>query len=179
MTVLRANAGGRQGVRTREDITEALREYAARYGQPTTASFNPSTAKWRDDALAVERYYAGRLDGRPWPSLNCIKDHFGGRFNDALEAAGLPRNRPGPQSGRPAGLHRPNREVREHRVHVPDERLLAAAARVRRAEDRAATALARADRLAAEVRQLRAHPGERIVSVPSRADPWVIEKTKT
>jgi hypothetical protein len=122
MSIVRAQiAGGTQGV-TRAYVVEALQEYAATYGPAfTTASFNPSVAKWRDRPELVDRYYAGRSDGSPWPSLNTIKGLFGGSFNAAREAAGLAANKPGP-ARREKGTHQPIRDVRIERVVVRTER---------------------------------------------------------
>jgi chromosome segregation ATPase len=160
-----------------------LVEYQRRYGQPTTASFNPSTAKWRDDSLSIERYYAGRENGTAWPSLNSVKDHFNGSFNEALEAAGLPRNRPGPSSRKRAAYqHAPVRDVREHRVYVSDSRVQEAVSRQHRAELResraratAALAVERAREAEAEVRALRRDLEGR---TPRIARPVIETKTK-
>jgi hypothetical protein len=96
---------------------QELRDYAQLYGPDfTTAAFNPSVAKWRDRPEDRERYLRGNvLRGRPWLSLNTIKDAFGGKWNDAREAAGFERNRPGPGKGkRAAHKHAPIRGVDDH-----------------------------------------------------------------
>lgn len=106
--------GGRQATWTRDTIIEALRRYAALYGDDfTAAAFSPSTAKWRDEPQEViDRYYAGDPDtGAAWPSLNVIKSRMpGGSFNAARELAGLAVNRPGTKR-RKAGEHKPVRDV--------------------------------------------------------------------
>jgi DNA repair exonuclease SbcCD ATPase subunit len=141
--------GGRQATWPRDKIITALRRYAELYGPDFTASaFSPSTAKWRDEPEAVERYYAGDPDGiGTWPSLNAIKSHFDGSFNAAREAAGLARNKPGPAKRRRAdGAHRPIRGVSHAQatrtVYVPKadqaERLERLERKLARAEDRAA-----------------------------------------
>lgn len=119
MTPATRLAGG-QKVHTRETVIQALRDYAATYGEDfTTAAFSPSTAKWRDEPELVERYYKGNpVTGERWPSLNAIKTHAGGSFNRAREMAGFEPNSPGPsKSRRAAGTARPIRDVRE-RVRV-------------------------------------------------------------
>lgn len=105
--------GGRQATWTRDTIIEALRRYAALYGPDfTAAAFSPSTAKWRDEPQeTIDRYYDGDPDtGAAWPSLNAIKSHTGGSFNEARKLAGLPANKPGSKK-RGAGEHRPVRDV--------------------------------------------------------------------
>lgn len=100
---------------TREKIITALQRYAALYGPDfTAAAFSPSTAKWRDEPEMAERYVAGDPEtGERWPSLNAVKGAFGGSFNVAREAAGLPLNRPGPsRRKRPNGEHAPVRDVK-------------------------------------------------------------------
>lgn len=139
MSIVRAKAAGGPKALTREHAADALREYAEMYGADfTTAAFNPSVARWRDQPELVDRYYAGRPDGRPWPSLNSIKKVFGGNWNAARRAAGLPENRPGPR--RDGGLHGPIRDLRIQRVVVrsgraDDEKLHR---RLNRAEAKAA-----------------------------------------
>lgn len=106
--------GGRAPVHTPEQIVEILREYAGRYGEDalTASAFSPSVAKWRDDPIAAERYYAGRSDGGTWPSLNTIKKAFDGSFNAARVAAGFAANKPGPSTRRrAAGAAAPVRDV--------------------------------------------------------------------
>lgn len=146
--------GRKVGARTRQDIIEALQEYYATYGQPTTASFNPSTAKWRDDQESIDRYYTPRKDGSQWPSLNSIKDLFDGSFNEALKAAGLPENKPGPGRRRP-NVHAPVRDVRVERVLVPSDESRRLRAELEHARARAEKAEARARALAPEVKVVR------------------------
>jgi predicted nucleic acid-binding Zn-ribbon protein len=108
---------GGQKVWTREQTEQALRDYITLYGDAITATcFSPSSAKWGDRQDLIDRYYAGNSlrGGCAWPSLNTIKTHYGGSFNTAREALGLPANTPGPsRSRRGAGLHGPVRDVRE------------------------------------------------------------------
>jgi hypothetical protein len=106
--------GGPTQVWTREKVITALLRYAELYGPDFTASaFSPSTAKWRDEPEAIERYMLGDPEtGESWPSLNAVKDRFGGSFNAAREAAGLPANKPGPAKRRAKGEHAPVRDVR-------------------------------------------------------------------
>jgi 5-methylcytosine-specific restriction endonuclease McrA len=142
--------GGRQETWTRDRLIDALRRYAELYGPAFTASaFSPSTAKWRDDDdETVERYYRGDpVTGEPWPSLNAIKSKFGGSFNEARVAAGLPANRPGPsRRKRPDGAHRPVRDVSHanatrtvfvEKKGVDDERVAALERRLELAQQRA------------------------------------------
>lgn len=157
MNVRPATRDGRTSTRSRSYYITALREYEARYGELTAACFSPSAAKWggRDDLR--ERYYAGRADGTPWPSLNAIKSEFGG-WNAARAAAGFDANTPGPAtSRRPPNVAAPIRIVDRVR-YVPDDRLIAATHRAQRADERAARAVARAERLTEEVRELRRRP---------------------
>jgi hypothetical protein len=111
---------GRQKVWTRDHLIQSLRDYAQLYGDDfTTAAFNPSVAKWRDDPVSRERYLLGNtLRGEPWPALNTIRKSFGG-FNAAREAAGLEPNKPGPskRGRRPDHKHAPIRDVSD-RVRV-------------------------------------------------------------
>lgn len=114
MTPSATARGGRQATHSRASIIEALQRYAHLYGDDfTAAAFSPSTAKWADRPELIDIYYAGDPDGvGPWPSLNAIKSHFNGSFNEARVAAGLEPNRPGPaKRRRKTGLHRPIRNV--------------------------------------------------------------------
>lgn len=113
MTTSATIRGGRSVTWTRDNIISALRRYADLYGEGfTSAAFSPSAAKWRDEPELIERYYAGDANGDPWPSLNAVKDHFGGSFNAARVAAGFEANKPGPhKQRRGAGLHKPIRDV--------------------------------------------------------------------
>lgn len=82
---------------SKDDIAEALRSYAAQFGTPTSASFNPATARWHGSPPEViARYRAGQADGTPWPSLNTIKKVHGG-WAAAILAAGLTPARTGPK----------------------------------------------------------------------------------
>lgn len=141
--------GGRSQV-SRDDILQALRDYAELFGPDfTTAAFNPSVAKWRDRPEDRERYLAGNpKTGEPWPSLNTIKAAFDGSFNAAREAAGLAPNKPGPGKGkRAAHTVEPIRGVDDRlRVRVvekSDAETLAKLARVTRERDRAREKVAR------------------------------------
>lgn len=127
MTLVRSQAGETQaGKLTREQVIEALKEYARLYGPHfTAAAFNPATARWQDRPELADQYLQGRPDGRLWPSLNAIKklfptpEHPKGSFNEARKAAGLPVNAVGPR--REKGKHRPIRDVRIERVYVQTE----------------------------------------------------------
>jgi hypothetical protein len=152
LSVLRERvADGRAG-RSRDYYITALREYHARYGEVTAACFSPGSAKRNGRPDLVERYYAGRANGEPWPSLNALKKNFGGSFNAALEAAGLPRNSTGPAGGRRApGEAEPILTVRERVRWVPNAKAVEATRRAHRADERAARALARVAALEAEL----------------------------
>lgn len=148
-------ADGRMaGSYTRDQIIQALREYAERYGvQPTAACFSPASAKWTDRPDARERYYAGRADGSPWPSLNSIKRPFNGSFNEAMLAAGFELNKSGPASRRPSGRHAPIRTIVDHRIPVPSvkhKQLSDELDRVRGQRDRARARADRAEQRLAE-----------------------------
>lgn len=179
MSVLRAKVAedGRKG-RSRDYYIEAVREYFARYGEVTAACFAPASAKRNGRPDLVERYYAGRESGDPWPSLNALKKNFGGSFVNVLRAAGLPENSTGPARGRRApGEAEPILHVRERIRYMPSDRVLEAQKRVRRAEERAERLRARlekAERVIAEMRERRA-PVQTVV----RDRPVKITKTKT
>lgn len=145
--------GGRKAAWTRDKCISALRRYAALYGDGfTAAAFSPATAKWRDDALSIERYYAGDPDGGSWPSLNALKAQFGGSFNDARVAAGLTPNKPGSKK-RAAGAHAPVRNVSHvgatRTVFIERQADAEVLGRVERARDRALARAERAEALAA------------------------------
>ena len=138
-------AGGRRVTRwTREAIIEKMLEWRERHGEaPCSADWNPSLARWRAQEWRIERYRDGQ-----WPSTNAVKRAFGGSFDAAVRAAGLTPARPGPR--RAAGAARPPVEPRPPRApRDVDEELLAAAARVRRAETRAEALRARIDAVVA------------------------------
>lgn len=146
--------GGRKARFSRDDIINILQRYHALYGPFTASAFSPSTAKWRDDPVAVERYYLGDPEtGVPWPSLNTVKAAFDGSFNAALVAAGLPANRPGPASRRRvAGMARPIRDV----SHMGATRTIVVEKDGDKTLERLARAEARANRLAGELERSRA-----------------------
>jgi hypothetical protein len=100
---------GRPARWTRNDIIDAITEWAELYGEPPRAAdWNPSAARWSAAAWRIERYRKGRPDGTPWPSLNRAKAPFGGSLNAALAAAGFEPNKPGPKgratSAKPASV---------------------------------------------------------------------------
>jgi hypothetical protein len=69
-------------------IVAAIRRWAELYGgPPQTADWEPSRAARAGEHWRVERFRAGT-----WPTLNTVRHHFG-RFNLAIEAAGLTPNR--------------------------------------------------------------------------------------
>lgn len=172
---------GRASARTRDYYTAALREYHDRHGELTAACFSPGSAKRGGRPDLVERYYAPRADGTAWPSLNSIKAEFGGSFNTARAAVGLAPSSTGPASGRrKAGKAAPILDVRERvvRIAVPSQRVDATRREARLALDREARQRARADRLEAELRELRRRGPEvheRVVA----AKPEVRTVTKT
>lgn len=154
MTPFAKVADGRQaGALTRDDIIKALREYAELYGDSFTQSaFSPASAKRNGRPDLVEIYYKGRPDGSRWPSLNGIKKHFDGSWNDARAAAGFGPNSTGPARGRrKAGEAEPIFNVRERVVVIPNEKLKEARRRIGRLEDRAARQHARIERLVDEL----------------------------
>jgi hypothetical protein len=104
-------------------IIDRLRRYAELYGDDfTTAAFAPATATWRAEPHLIDRYYAGDPDtGERWPSLNSVKDAFGGSFNAARVAAGFAPNRAGQKKNRrPKGANRPIRDVRHKHTIIKD-----------------------------------------------------------
>lgn len=161
MNPVRTVADGRStGKLSRADVIENLQLYYSLYGECVSASFNPSTARWRGREDLVERYYGGRPDGRPWPSLNAMKRLFGNSFNEALRAADLPI----PKSG-PVRKHaEPVRDVRIQRVMVESDRDRELRMRIdvlERQRDRARDRADRAETLYAELRARRADPRRR------------------
>lgn len=163
--------GGRQATWTRDNIIDALRRYAALYGDDFTASaFSPSTAKWRDEPEAVERYYAGDAEGNPWPSLNAVKQHFDGSFNAAREAAGLAPNKPGPgrRGRRKNGEHKPIRDV----SHIGATRTVYVEKTTDTAKKEIASLRSKVARLEAQVERLRD-------AAPAKPVRVVKTKTKT
>jgi hypothetical protein len=163
--------GGRQATWTRDNIITALKRYADLYGPDfTAAAFSPSTAKWRDEEYLADRYFEGDPEtGARWPSLNAIKTPFGGSFNAAREAAGLPANKPGPAKGRrKAGAHAPVRDVKHvtRTIHVEKD---GGAERER--------AIRRAERAEAKVERLERELAEAKAKARAKAKP--ITKTKT
>lgn len=174
--------GCRVGALTREDIIEALQEYARLYGDAFTAAcFTPSGAKWGGRPELRERYYQGRPDGRRWPSLNAIKAQFDGSFNAAREAAGFEPNKTGPpRDRRAAGTAAPIRDVVDHVVYLPSEKAKQERERAERLAARLERALVRARRaeqVIVEMRERRA-PVARVARGPARAVKTVT-KTKT
>jgi hypothetical protein len=84
-----------------EQILVAIREWAARYGEPPTmADWDPVRARRLKQEWRFVRYRAG-----DWPSLNTLLYHFGS-LGAAVRAAGL--------AARPAGLHA--RDAAEYRA---------------------------------------------------------------
>lgn len=149
-----------------QKVIAALRRYASLYGEGsmTAAAFSPSTAKWRDEPVLVERYYAGDPEtGSPWPSLNALKAQFGGSFNAARLAAGLPPNRPGPAKGRrESHKHQPIRGVSHvgatRRIVEVHERVVEDTARIKELQRDVRGALARAQRAEKALGRLRGRP---------------------
>lgn len=171
--------GGRQATWTRDNIIDALRRYAAMYGDDfTQAAFSPSSAKWAARPDLAERYFAGDEQGNPWPSLNAIKSKFGGSWSAAREAAGLAANKPGPsKTKRAAGEAEPIRDVR-HVTRVIHREVDGGETRRRaeRAEARAARLEARVERLEARLAaRPKAAPTPKAAPAPTK----IKTKTKT
>jgi hypothetical protein len=170
---------GRPARWTRDDIIEAIAEWAKLYGEPPRAAdWNPSAARWSAATWRIERYREGRPDGTPWPSLNRAKALFGGSLNAALEAAGFEPNKPGPKRRRDV-----TPELLERTEIAPAARAVLDAARAeareerlrREASDRArAKAGERAEALAAELREAKA----RLSDAKARR-PAAVANTKT
>lgn len=180
MSTVRAKvADGRHvGALTRDDVIEALREYGRLYGPAfSQGAFNPATAKRNGWPELVDRYYKGRPDGRPWPSLNAIKTKFGGSWNEARAAAGFDPNPTGPAGGRRKnGEAKPILDVRERLVYVPNEKTKQLAEKVSRLHDRVRSLTEQRDRLREKVRNLRDRPTEKVVREKVVREP---AKTKT
>ena len=154
---------GRPARWTRDDITEAIIEWTALYGEPPRAAdWNPSAARWSAASWRIARYRKGRPDGTPWPSLNRAKALFGGSLNAALEAAGFEPNKPGPKRRSevtPELLER-TEMAPVVRAALEAARAEARAERARRsAAERGAAKLARrADALREELRAAKGRP---------------------
>ena len=75
---------------TPDEIIDAMRRWAARYGEPpTTADWEPARARRLGAGWRAERFEAGE-----WPSARMVRGRFG-TFNAAIHAAGLtPRRAP-------------------------------------------------------------------------------------
>lgn len=160
MTTSLRQGAARGGVlaRSRDYYLDALREYAALYGDDFTAAcFSPGAAKRAGRPDLVERYYAPRpSNGAAWPSLNAIKATFDGSFNVARGALGLGPNKTSPAKGRrKPGEAVPILNVRERRVVVPD----AGTAWLR-------TQLNKADRRAARLAEQLDDAKIRVVEIP-------------
>lgn len=67
----------------RERVIEAIREWARRTG------YAPTAGQWGANDGVHELPYAH--DGYQFPWFNTVMFHFGGRWSDAIEAAGFPR----------------------------------------------------------------------------------------
>jgi hypothetical protein len=90
-------AGGRSRARTTwsatterraEAILEALRTWAAQYGEPPTiADWEPSRARRQRQEWRIERWESG-----DWPSARMVRNHFG-TMSAAVRAAGLSARR--------------------------------------------------------------------------------------
>ena len=74
---------------TDEDILEAIRDWARRYGEPpATSDWSPARARNQGQEWRAQRYLAG-----DWPSVSTVIRRFG-TFGAAVRAAGLePRPR--------------------------------------------------------------------------------------
>jgi hypothetical protein len=146
-------AAGRRGRWDRDAITEAVREWAATYGEPPRAAdWNPSAARWSGQPWRVERYRAGRADGSPWPALNAAKRPFGGSLTAAVRAAGLEPARPGPRRRADVDPEQAGRALMS-----PEGRAMvqAALAQAREAERRVASLEGRLERSEARAGRLR------------------------
>jgi Homing endonuclease associated repeat len=75
---------------TPDEILDAMRRWAARYGEPpTTADWEPARARRLGADWRAERFESGE-----WPSARMVRGQFE-TFNAAIEAAGLrPRSAP-------------------------------------------------------------------------------------
>lgn len=88
-----ASLPGRRRLRTTyapDEILEAMRRWAARYGEPPTmADWEPARARRLGAEWRAERFESGE-----WPSVRMVRGQFK-TFNAAIEAAGLrPRRAP-------------------------------------------------------------------------------------
>jgi hypothetical protein len=146
-------AAGRRARWDRDAIIEAVREWAATYGEPPRAAdWNPSAARWSGQPWRVERYRAGRADGSPWPALNAAKRPFGGSLTAAVVAAGLEPARPGPRRRDDVDPEQASRALMS-----PEGRAMvqAALAQAREAERRVASLEGRLERSEARAGRLR------------------------
>lgn len=160
-----ALADGRQvGALTRDEALDALREYARLYGPDfTQAAFNPANARWQHRPDLIERYEAGRPDGRPWPSLNALKSTAPGKsFSRLRELAGFERNKPGGSAQRRAAVptddEMPERKVIVRAVRTPDTHAEMLTRELRKATEREQTAKRLLREARTEVKRLRERP---------------------
>jgi hypothetical protein len=93
---------------TSEEIVEAIRRWAAEYGEPPTlADWEPSRARRLGQDWRAERYQAGS-----WPSVRMARRHFS-TFGDAIAEAGFPRPRRRGTKARLSGPEEVLRAIRE------------------------------------------------------------------
>jgi hypothetical protein len=86
----RAGTSARASRYTADEILEAIRRWARRYGQPPTSSdWEPARARRMGQPWRAARFEAGE-----WPTVRMVRGRFGS-FNAAVRAAGLrPRRAP-------------------------------------------------------------------------------------
>jgi hypothetical protein len=181
-----AVADGRKvGALTRDEAIDALREYARLYGPDfTQAAFNPANARWQKRPDLIERYEAGRPDGRPWPSLNALKSTAPDEsFSRLRELAGFKRNKPGGAASRrstvPTDDEMPDRRVIVRAIRTPDAHADMLNRELRKATEREQTAKRLLAESRREVKRLRERKPERELVVRDRPVTRVVEKTKT
>ena len=87
----RGRPGGRRAGRyTDDEILEAIRRWANRYGEPPTSTdWEPARARRMGQSWRAERFELGE-----WPTVRMVRARFGS-FNAAVRDAGLrPRRAP-------------------------------------------------------------------------------------
>lgn len=116
----RESRGRAPGIRrppryTREGLVAAIRQWAARYGEPPQlADWDPARARRRGQAWRAERFAQGT-----WPTVRMVCRQFG-TFGDAIVAAGFERPRAGGRKAQLSNSDEVLRAIREWTLRYGD-----------------------------------------------------------